>query len=813
MILCRVRPLARDHGLFRWAPPILAIALLGPGGAVAGVLPDQAMAGAGQASGTRDASPAAAKPSLEDMLSSLRIKLEESRTRRDQANADSGEPSQSAGVEPEFQAEYLRQLDTLIYLYQVQTETIPELQRAEQALEGERKRVWSGFDEPPPYSILMLDDLMDAAEGAQGKVAAYESSLNQIQRNAQRFETDSQMDKAAARLAADGLDKAVTPADIARASVELELARIIDRVSDNRLSWANLESQLIKVQLATAQLETKLLERKIKLANQHVTFTEQDLAKVANKLEENRKELDKELQAAQFEHDRWAREFEQAQRALVREEAQQRQRPPGATTEPPEEPSARRRAADAWVQTLRYRIYALQTSATMILHMENLWKQRFLLVNSQNPDERREALALIRLTLERVHPMESYLYGELELIRADVIKQTARLDKLEGSEPEARVFEQSTLNAYLGKREDVERLQASVHRTLQALERWLRDYETGLGYRGLEEKLSELLAQAVDIGKTIWRFELFTVDDVLEIDGKPVAVTRGITFGKSIGALLMLVLGYWAATVFAGRAQQFIVRQYAIGLPQAQVFRRWIVATCLLILVVGVMNLMNIPLTVFAFLGGALAIGAGFGMQTLIKNLISGLLILLERKIKVGDIVEVDGIVGTVTEVDIRSSTVRGFDGVESMIPNSTFLEHRVTNWTYTNPHIRRAVKIGVAYGSPVRRVADILLDCAARHGVILQEPAPFVWFEDFGDNALLFGVYYWLEMRPQVNSYQIASDLRFMIEKRLSDEGIVIAFPQRDVHLSSEHPLRVELATAGPPEDGGRAPQRSDRN
>lgn len=129
------------------------------------------------------------------------------------------------------------------------------------------------------------------------------------------------------------------------------------------------------------------------------------------------------------------------------------------------------------------------------------------------------------------------------------------------------------------------------------------------------------------------------------------------------------------------------------------------------------------------------------------------------------------------------------------MIPNSTFLENRVTNWTYTSPCLRRAVKVGVAYGSPVRRVADILQDCAARHGLILQDPAPFVWFENFGDNALLFGVYYWLEMRPQVNSYQIASDLRFMIEKRLCEEGIVIAFPQRDVHLSSAQPLRVELA------------------
>jgi len=205
-------------------------------------------------------------------------------------------------------------------------------------------------------------------------------------------------------------------------------------------------------------------------------------------------------------------------------------------------------------------------------------------------------------------------------------------------------------------------------------------------------------------------------------------------------------------------------------------------------------NLVSIPLTVFAFLGGALAIGIGFGTQTLLKNFISGMLMLLERKVRVGDIVEVEGIVGTVTSVDIRASTLRGFDGVESVVPNATFLEQKVTNWTYTTPRVRRTIKVGVAYGSPARRVSEILEECALAHALVLRDPPPHVWFEEFGDSSLHFGLYFWVEVGPRSSTPQIASEIRFMIAERFAEEGITIAFPQHDVHLDTSNPLSVQI-------------------
>jgi small-conductance mechanosensitive channel len=181
-------------------------------------------------------------------------------------------------------------------------------------------------------------------------------------------------------------------------------------------------------------------------------------------------------------------------------------------------------------------------------------------------------------------------------------------------------------------------------------------------------------------------------------------------------------------------------------------------------------------------------------MQTVFKNFISGVILLMERSVQIGDIVEVDGTSGTVTAVDLRSSTVLGADGVETIVPNSVLLENKVTNWTHSDRRVRRVVKVGVAYGSPARDVADLLQDCAKRHGLVLADPKPMVLFEDFGADALQFGLYVWLELTPKVSATEVLSDLRFMIEKRLREAGIVMAFPQRDVHLDSSRPLRIEV-------------------
>jgi len=188
----------------------------------------------------------------------------------------------------------------------------------------------------------------------------------------------------------------------------------------------------------------------------------------------------------------------------------------------------------------------------------------------------------------------------------------------------------------------------------------------------------------------------------------------------------------------------------------------------------------KIPLTVFAFAGGALAIGLGFGMQTLLKNFVSGLILLFERPFRVGDVLEVGNQRGTVTEIGLRSSVLQLWDG-------------NVSNWTYSNRKVRFSVTVGAAYGSDPRRVLQLLTEAVERHGVVEKEPKPQALFTDFGDSALTFELRYWVDV-IKANAAQVGSDLRQMLAGSFAENGIVIAFPQRDLHLDTARPLQVQL-------------------
>jgi len=268
-----------------------------------------------------------------------------------------------------------------------------------------------------------------------------------------------------------------------------------------------------------------------------------------------------------------------------------------------------------------------------------------------------------------------------------------------------------------------------------------------------------------------------------------------VSVGKSVGAALLFIVGYLIAAKLARWLEGTLSSRFGVGVAQARTIRRWLLALVAFILLVLTLNLAQIPLTVFAFMGGALAIGVGFGTQTIIKNFISGLIVLMERQIRVGDIVDIDGMTGTVAEVNLRSSTIKGFDGIAAIVPNSTLLEGKVTNWTLSDPRVRRIVRVGVAYGSPTDEVARRMLECAQRHGLVVKNPEPQVLFEDFSDSTLTFALYVWIDVKAGTSGPMVMSDLRFMIEKSFAEGGISMAFPQRDVHLDATRPLQVEVA------------------
>ena len=171
-----------------------------------------------------------------------------------------------------------------------------------------------------------------------------------------------------------------------------------------------------------------------------------------------------------------------------------------------------------------------------------------------------------------------------------------------------------------------------------------------------------------------------------------------------------------------------------------------------------------------------------------------------ERPVRIGDFVELDDNRGIVENIGNRSTRIRRIDGVHLLVPNSQMLERVVINWTLVDKNFRSTVRVGVAYGSPVRRVEALLLQTAAEHPLVLKEPAPLAIFEDFGDNALIFDLFFWCEGFGERDLRQIRSDIRFRIEELFRENEITVAFPQRDVHLFPAAPLSVRVEQARPP-------------
>jgi small-conductance mechanosensitive channel len=196
-------------------------------------------------------------------------------------------------------------------------------------------------------------------------------------------------------------------------------------------------------------------------------------------------------------------------------------------------------------------------------------------------------------------------------------------------------------------------------------------------------------------------------------------------------------------------------------------------------------------LTVFA---GAVGVGVGFGLQNIASNFISGLVILTERPITIGDRVEVAGIAGQVQQIRGRSTVIRTNDNITMIVPNTKFIDSPVTNWTYGDPRVRFRIPVGVAYGSDINKVREALLAAGSENPNTLKDPAPNVFLDKFGENAIDFELVVWsseMSYRPR----RFRSDLNFAIEQKFREAGIEIAFPQRDVHIR-DGVLKVESVT-----------------
>ncbi len=217
--------------------------------------------------------------------------------------------------------------------------------------------------------------------------------------------------------------------------------------------------------------------------------------------------------------------------------------------------------------------------------------------------------------------------------------------------------------------------------------------------------------------------------------------------------------------------------QYAIGRIAGYLF----IALGLYI----TLQLVGINLTSLAFVAGAVGVGIGFGLQNIVNNFVSGIIILAERPIAIGDRVEVSGVAGRVTRMSLRSTTVITNDNISIIVPNADFISQPVTNWSHGDPRVQLRLPLGVAYGTDLDQLQRALLEVARENPHVMKEPVPSVYFIEFGDSSLNFELGVWTQDMTH-SPRRFRSDLYFAIEKKLRENKIEIPFPQRDLHLRS---------------------------
>src|SRR5437899_127833 len=257
----------------------------------------------------------------------------------------------------------------------------------------------------------------------------------------------------------------------------------------------------------------------------------------------------------------------------------------------------------------------------------------------------------------------------------------------------------------------------------------------------------------------------------------------------------LLVAVFWISS----RTKRFLFNRFLVnsGLDRAL---QYAIAQIIsnVVLVVGVLIVLEntgIHLGALAVFAGAVGVGVGFGLQNIASNFISGLVILAERPITIGDRVEVAGITGQVQQIRARSTVIRTNDNIAMIVPNTKFIDSPVTNWTYGDPRVRFRIPVGVAYGSDVRKVSDALVAAGRSNPHVLDDPAPSVFLETFGESSINLELVVWskeMSYRPR----RFRSDLNFAMAQKLREAGIEIPGPQRDLHFR-DGVVRVEMTAS----------------
>jgi potassium efflux system protein len=757
------------------------------------------MPDAGRAEAGREVTLPASDEEIDKEIVRLQARLRETRSQTNSSQRE-GIPGEGNGLGaalPEEVAEWQRLNFETVYLLENHLNSLQDLKEIRKANKerATERNEWKGFAEKPPYPVSFLEGLYAAIRDKQ-----FEMQMAEVKREI----TEGQLRESLRNLEKAGKDLRGAEERIAsgREGEPKVRAMWLRDLAKRRYELAEVGALSLETQrlVLDEDLDGKrdylpFLERQYRLAESASPLSRVDLDQKLQELAIPEKSLNDRLNRALAEEEESRRALEKDRDALhrVQESVSPGREPAPGQRKTLDHLKSALEAEKALFDTTRLQVDITKGMLRQLAVEQKVWEDRYRLGEKSDPLEIRKLSAENRQTLEHIRLWKNSLEDGLDKLAPVVSGQREKLSSRglsNGDEQVTRTF----VTAYADREVLYRQALTALNRTERVGERWASDLDAlekrlsnRLGIMGRLKSLSALLMQ-------VWNSELYVAEESAIVEGRKISRPISVTTGKIAKALFILILGVWAARRLRRPVERFAVRRFGMDESAAkQVGRKWSFFTFLALFTIALASV-NVPLTVFAFFGGTLAIAAGFGAQHLIGNILSSVILLFDRTVQVGDVVEIDGHRGRVTAIGMRSSSILRFDGVEMLVPNSQFLEQRVTNWTHTSKQVRYEIALGVAYDSPTQKVSDLILQVVKEDPHTLTNPAPFVFFEEFGESALMFRVYLWLILETDEENRVVLSNIRHCIKEALDEAGIVIALPQRDVHLEAINPIPVQV-------------------
>ncbi|NNG00718.1 MAG: mechanosensitive ion channel [Desulfobacteraceae bacterium] len=628
-----------------------------------------------------------------------------------------------------------------------------------------------GMLEKPPYPLSFYDGLLserNTLEQFQDNFPAVQEAARQSLENSRLHAQDIQRQL---RLSSDQLKLSREPKASATANWTIELQKIeeehavvVEQQDKVILSNLDAENRLNKQKIA-------LVERQIEWVRSHLQFSESDLSRQTAIIEKKRQALDKQLETLAEEKKKIDAQWLESRTDYATAVFETDNLKAKINLEKQE----------TWKTVYQTLIEQTGMMIGLLEQQHELWVRRHSLVkngvDSKLLSRWREATDTGIRNIGQTIVLEQ---GR----QAALFQQMDALEKLADDNPSAELS--SALKSRVQALQKLSRHRLEYLSTLLSTEQLNRRFYDELSRQAGQRSWTERLDSIGNLVVTAWQYELWAID------------SRPVTVKKLITALLITVIGLIITRIALRHFSRRVLARAQLKTTTASNIEKLLLYSSYILLGLLALRIVNIPLAAFAFLGGAVAIGFGFGAQNLINNFISGFMIMGEKPIGLGDLIEIDGVLGKVEEIGARCTRIRTGENIDILVPNSGFLEKNITNWTLSDNNIRALVTVGLAYGSPVRRVRSLLLEAVTEIPGILKSPEPFVIFKDFGDNALIFDLFFWVSINRVIERKMIESDVRFRIDDLFKEAGLVIAFPQRDVHLDTQRPLDVRLLPNG---------------